>query len=36
MDNVKDDKYYINKILIELEFILKYTKNLSFEDFNSN
>ncbi len=33
MDNTKDDKYYINIILEDIHKILKYTGNISYEEF---
>ena len=36
MDNIKDDKYYINKILKDIMFILDSTKEISLEDFDQN
>lgn len=36
MDNKKDNKYYINKIISDLEFIIKHTKNITKIEFNNN
>ena len=36
MDNKKDNKYYIDKILIELDFLIKHTKNILRDDFGKN
>ena len=36
MDNIKDDKYYIEKMLDDISFIIKNTKNLNIEDLNNN
>lgn len=33
MDNKKNDTYYIEKVIENIEAILKYTKDLEFEDF---
>ena len=33
MENLKDDDYYINKILIDLFFIKEHMKNVSIENF---
>ena len=33
MDNIKNDKYYVNLILDDINKILKYTENISYEDF---
>ena len=35
MDNVKNDKYYIDKILVDLEFLIEHTKNLTKEDIEN-
>lgn len=31
MDNVKDDSYYIKKIIDDIDFVLKHTKGLSLQ-----
>ena len=36
MDNVKDDKYYVNLILEDIDKIIKYTFNISYNDFISD
>lgn len=36
MDNIKDNKYYLNKITINLEFIIKHTEGLSLSEFESD
>ena len=33
MDNIKNDKYYINQILGDIDKIIKYTSNVSYDDF---
>ena len=33
MDNVKNDKYYMNLIIDDIDKILKYTNNVSYEGF---
>ena len=33
MDNKKNDKYYVEKILENVNFIIKYTKNISYEEY---
>ena len=33
MDNIKNDEYYINQILKDIEKILAYTKNISYDKF---
>ena len=33
MDNIKNDKYYINQILDDINIIIKYTNNISYDDF---
>ena len=30
MDNIKNDKYYVNLILDDINKILKYTENISY------
>ena len=35
MDNKKNDKYYVEKILENVNFIIKYTKNISYEEMHS-
>lgn len=36
MDNIKNNNYYLNKIITDLSFILSHTKGMSGEDFESN
>lgn len=36
MDNVKNDKYYIDKILVDLEFLIEHTQGLTKEDIEIN
>lgn len=36
MDNVKNDKYYIDKILVDLEFLIEHTQGLTKEDIKTN
>ncbi|MGI6297659.1 MAG: DUF86 domain-containing protein [Saccharofermentanales bacterium] len=36
MDNIKDDKYYLKKIISDMEFAFKHTKGLSEAEFNEN
>ena len=36
MDNVKNDKYYVNKILADLDFMIEHSKGLTQEEFESN
>jgi uncharacterized protein with HEPN domain len=36
MDNKKNNDYYINKILIDLEFLIKHTKNITKDEFGKN
>ena len=33
MDNIKSDKYYIKQILDDIDKIIKYTSNVSYDDF---
>ena len=36
MDNSKDDNYYLDKIFVELEFIIEYTKNKTLDDLRND
>lgn len=36
MDNKKDDKYYIEKAIENINIIINYTKNKSYEEFISD
>ena len=36
MDNVKNDNYYIEKIRIDLEFIVLHMKDVNIEELNAN
>lgn len=36
MDNKKDNKYYIKKIITDLSFILKHTKDITLKKLESN
>ena len=36
MDNVKDDKYYLQKIIDDVSFVVDTTQDLSMEDFLSD
>ena len=36
MDNVKNDKYYIDKILVDLEFLIEHIQGLTKEDIETN
>ena len=36
MDNIKNDSYYVNKIVADLSFVLAHTKDMSSEDFGNN
>ena len=36
MDNSKDDDYYLDKIFVELEFIIEYTKNKTLDDLRND
>lgn len=36
MDNKKNDEYYINKILLDLEFLIKHTKDINRYEFEKN
>lgn len=36
MDNVKNDNYYIQKIIKDLEFIVVHMRNIDLEELNNN
>ncbi len=36
MDNKKDDKYYVEKILADISFLIKHTKDLEKEEFEKD
>lgn len=36
MDNVKNDNYYIQKIIKDLEFIVAHMRNIDLEELNNN
>jgi len=36
MDNIKDDRYYIDKILENIDVIISYTKGIEYENFVNN
>ena len=36
MDNSKDDNYYLDKIFVELNFIIEYTKNKTLDDLRND
>ncbi len=36
MVNLKDDRYYVEKILSDIKFLIKHTKDLNKEQFDSN
>lgn len=36
MDNIKNDKYYLEKIISDLEFVIKHTSGKSKEEFEDN
>lgn len=36
MDNKKNDKYYVDKILENVNSIIKYTKDMSYEEYIEN
>ncbi len=36
MDNRKNDKYYINKVIENIDYITKYTNNLSYDEYSDN
>ena len=36
MDNKKDNNYYINKIVLDLDFIITHSKDVSYDEFCIN
>ena len=36
MDNKKNNDYYVDKILIDLEFLIKHTKDITKDEFGKN
>ena len=36
MDNNKTPKYYIEKIITDIEFCIRYLKNVAIDEFNNN
>ncbi len=36
MDNIKDDNYYLRKILTDIDFIMKHTGKVSLSDFSAD
>ncbi len=36
MDNVKDDNYYLKKVIADLQFLTEYTKGCSQDDIEEN
>lgn len=36
MDNVKDDRYYLRKIIDHIDFVLQNTKGLNLEQIENN
>ena len=36
MDNIKNDKYYIQKIIQNLQFIVKHMYNIDADELNAN
>ena len=36
MDNTKNDKYYLNKIIEDIEFVINTTKNMTLEEFDND
>ncbi|MEE1060445.1 MAG: HepT-like ribonuclease domain-containing protein [Ruminococcus sp.] len=36
MDNIKDNKYYVKKIITDLSFIIKHTNNLTLAELEKN
>ncbi len=36
MDNIKDDKYYLEKIVADLKFLIKHTKDKTFDEIEND
>ena len=36
MDNIKNNEYFLKKMIVDLEFIVKHTKNLSIDEFKND
>lgn len=36
MDNKKDNEYYIKKVLVDLNFLIKHTKDLTKSEFEQD
>ena len=36
MDNVKDDRYYLDKLVTDLSFVISHTKDISIGELESN
>ena len=36
MDNIKDDIYYLNKIIDDIQFVIQSTENMTLDEFNNN
>lgn len=36
MDNIKNDYYYVQAILDDINFVIKHTTGISYEEFNGN
>ena len=36
MDNIKDDKYYITRVLNDIRFLIKHTKDVNYAQFKEN
>ena len=36
MDNIKDDRYYIIKVIENIDAVVSYTRDLSYIDFINN
>jgi uncharacterized protein with HEPN domain len=36
MDNLKNDRYYVDKVLIEIEFLIKHTKDIGRKEFEKD
>ena len=36
MDNVKNDEYYLGKILLDLQFLIEHTERTTYEEFSAD
>ena len=36
MDNIKNEKYFLNKIVKDIKFVIEHCKNISLNEFNND